>query len=154
VDERQVTVGEVTADELDALLSLYRHLPMPEGPAPPREDIEDAWREVLAMPRHHVLVHREEGRLIASCALQVVPNLRRGPRPYGVIENVVVEPAWRRRGLATRLLHAALERAWAYDCYKVMLQTGVDNPHTQHVYGRAGFQTDRKRAYEAFPPGT
>lgn len=41
----------------------------------------------------------EEGRLLATCNLSIIPNLTRGARPFARIENVVRPTAYRRQGL-------------------------------------------------------
>ena len=68
----------------------------------------------------------------------VIPNLTRGGAPYGLIENVVTDAARRGKGYATAILHAAAERAWAHDCYKIMLLTGSKEPATLRFYEKAG----------------
>jgi GNAT superfamily N-acetyltransferase len=89
--------------------------------------------------------------LVSTCALAVIPNLTRGCRPYGVIENVVTHASHRRRGYGTALLRAALARAWREGCYKVMLMTGRKDDETFHFYRSAGFDSDEKQAFVAMP---
>ena len=45
-----------------------------------------------------------DGGLVASCTLTLTPNLTRGCRPYGVIENVVTDVGFRKRGFAKAVL--------------------------------------------------
>lgn len=92
-----------------------------------------------------------EGRLVASCLLAIIPNLTRGGRPYGLIENVVTHADFRKRGLATGLLHHALEQAWRVRCYKVMLMTGRKDEATLRFYRQAGFVAGAKTAFVAYP---
>jgi GNAT superfamily N-acetyltransferase len=81
-----------------------------------------------------------------------VPNLTRGARPYGLIENVVTHPDWRGRGIGTAVLHHALNLAWDADCYKVMLLTGRTDEATLGFYERAGFAGGEKTGFVARPP--
>lgn len=62
-----------------------------------------------------------DGGLVASCTLTLTPNLTRGCRPYGVIENVVTDVGFRKRGFAKAVLEKALAFCWSSNCYKVML---------------------------------
>jgi GNAT superfamily N-acetyltransferase len=78
------------------------------------------------------------------------PNLTRGGRPYGWVENVVTHPDWRRMGIGKRLLHAALSAAWGARCYKVMLLTSREQTHA--FYESAGFTHRAKAAFVALPP--
>ena len=86
---------------------------------------------------------------MAACHLVVVPNLTRGAKPYGVIENVVTRSKHRRQGIGTRLLRHVLEEAWSLGCYKVMLMTGREDAHP--FYEKAGFKPGLKTAFVAKP---
>jgi GNAT superfamily N-acetyltransferase len=95
-----------------------------------------------------------DGRLVASCILVVVPNLTRGGRPFGVIENVVTHREYRRRGIGSELLHHALDLAWEAGCYKVMLLSGMHRVESHAFYESVGFQKGAKIGFEARPPDT
>jgi len=90
-------------------------------------------------------------KLVASCTLTVIPNLTRGCRPYGVIENVVTHADHRRQGHGRAVLNEALRQAWAEGCYKVMLLTGRKDEATLHFYESAGFDPSAKQAFIAKP---
>lgn len=82
-------------------------------------------------------------RIVASCTLVVVPNLTRGGKPYGLIENVVTHGDFRNRGFGRKLPDAASDAAWLADCYKVMLMTGSKRPETIRFYLRNGFEQSK-----------
>jgi GNAT superfamily N-acetyltransferase len=109
------------------------------------------WEEMLHNPGLHCLVVEDTGRLVASCTLVIIPNLTRGARPYGLIENVVTHVDYRRQGIATRLLQQALEIAWEAGCYKVMLLTGRKDEATLRFYEKAGFHRGEKTGFVATP---
>lgn len=146
-------VRYIRRDELDELLALYEHL-HEEGDLPPpdRGRLEGLWDAILADPRIHYFVGEFEGGLISSCTLDIVPNLTRGARPYGLVENVVTHAAYRRRGFATAVLREAQRVAWEQDCYKVMLLTGAKEEATLRFYQRAGFERGVKTGFIAHPP--
>lgn len=81
--------------------------------------------------------------MVASCTLVVVPNLARGGKPYGLIENVVTHGDFRNRGFGRKLLDAASDAAWLADYYKVMLMTGSKRPETIRFYLRSGFEQSK-----------
>ena len=81
-----------------------------------------------------------------------MPNLSRGARPYGVIENVVTDAGHRRSGLGRAVLEAALDQAWAADCYKVLLATGSRRESTLRFYEGVGFTRDAKTYFEIRRP--
>jgi GNAT superfamily N-acetyltransferase len=106
----------------------------------------------VADPRLYYVVAELEGQLVASCALTIVPNLTRGARPYGLIENVVTHAEYRRRGLGTAVLRHGCEVAWRAGCYKVMLLTGSRDPGVLGFYEAAGFLKDVKTGFIRYPP--
>lgn len=137
--------------DLDDLLALYEHLHASDAPRPARPVVEGVWRELVANTTYRYYGVFVEGSLVSSCTLTIVPNLTRGCRPYGLIENVVTHPAHRRRGYAKAILTEALEDSWAANCYKVMLLTGRMDEATFRFYESVGFDRKGKQAFVAKP---
>ncbi|MEN6517964.1 MAG: GNAT family N-acetyltransferase [Methanospirillum sp.] len=145
-----VTVREAPPSGLDAVYALYGdlHDDEPTDPA-----ALAAAREALsASPGAHLFVAEADGELVSSCVLFVLPNLSRGARPFGLVENVVTRRDRRNRGYATAVLGHALAFAWEEGCYKVMLLTGRSDPAVHVLYRRTGFLPGIKAGYVAYPP--
>lgn len=138
-------------DDLPGVLALYRQL-NPGDPVPEPSVAESAWTAILSSGLTTPFVADMAGRLVSSCTLAIVPNLSRGARPYGVIENVVTDAGHRRTGLGRAVLHAALDKAWSADCYKVLLATGSRRESTLRFYEGAGFERDAKTYFEIRRP--
>ena len=139
-------IREAVESDLNALLELYLHLhersvPDPAGP------VAAAWQSILRDPNHHVLLLEEEGRLVSSCVVVVIPNLTRNGRPYALVENVVTRQDCRRRGYAGMCLDEAKRIAREAGCYKIMLLTGSKDPSTHRFYQQAGYNSEDKTAY-------
>lgn len=134
--------------DLDGMLELYGYL-NPDDPRPSHGRAEAAWSALLASDLTSVFVAVAAGRPVSSCTLVIVPNLTRDARPYGLVENVVTHADHRRRGLGQAVLAAALDAAWAADCYKIMLATGSRQEATLRFYERAGFERGGKTFFEA-----
>ena len=135
--------------ELPALLELYRHLHATDTPLPTDAVLQQIWDEILRDPKLHYFVADLDGELVASCTLAIIPNLTRGARAYGLVENVVTHPTHRRKGIGTRLLQVALQTAWEKNCYKVMLLTGSKSEEIHRFYERAGFRRGIKTGFIA-----
>jgi GNAT superfamily N-acetyltransferase len=136
--------------DLAELLALYSHLHA-EDPPPGRTVAETVWRELLANPRYRYYGLYVDEQLVSTCNLTLVPNLTRGCRPYGLIENVVTHSGHRRKGYGRALLRHGLEEAWAAGCYKVMLLTGRKDEATLRFYEDVGFDRRAKEAFLAKP---
>ncbi|MEO6993919.1 MAG: GNAT family N-acetyltransferase, partial [Lacunisphaera sp.] len=141
--------------ELPELLGLYAML-HPDDPVfdPHGPEVQSHWHKILADPNLRYYVAEQEGKLVATCTLTIIPNLTRQLRPFGVIENVVTHPAYRRRGFATNVLRCALEDAWLNGCYKVMLASGSKEDATLRFYEKAGFLRGVKTGFVAYPHAT
>ena len=125
--------------DLEGLLALYQHL-NPSDEKISRELAASRLGEISQLPGSAVMLGLLGEVLVASCTLIVIPNLTRGGKPYGLIENVVTHAGYRGRGYGTSILHAAAKAAWDAGCYKVMLMTGSKQPSTLKFYENAGFE--------------
>ena len=106
---------------------------------------------IVASDALHLFVGAIDGELVATCYLNIIPNLSRSVSPYGIIENVVVDRERRTHGLGKKIVQHALAEAWAAGCYKVMLQTGSKRESTHNFYKSCGFQADQKFAFIVKP---
>lgn len=144
-------IRAIRLEELPQLLELYRHLHRADDALPERAIVDDVWKELMENPRYRYIGAFFDGALMSSCSLAVVPNLTRGARPYGVIENVVTHADHRNRGYGKAVVKQALGHAWSAGCYKVMLLTGRKDAGIRQFYESAGFKGDEKVAFVARP---
>ena len=138
----ELNIREAQSGDLPQLQQLYRHL-TPDDPICPADDALAILQRFLSYPGSAILIGEADGVLATSCTLVVIPNLTRGGRSYGLIENVVTHSDWRNRGFGRLILQAAAERAWAAGCYKVMLMTGSKKPSTLEFYRSVGFEQSK-----------
>ena len=118
----RLAIRAAKADDLAALSALYQHL-IPGDAAPEPDTARAILARFLAYPGSAIFLGELSGRLVSSCTLVVVPNLTRGGRPYGLVENVVTHADHRQQGHGQSLLRHATQAAWAAGCYKLMLLT-------------------------------
>ena len=96
---------------------------------------------------HHVIVAEEDGKIVSSCICVIIPNLTRGQRPYALIENVITDKDYRKRGLATACLSFAKDIAVRDNCTRLMLMTGSKEQSTLDFYERTGYDPNDKKAF-------
>ncbi|MGN0376976.1 MAG: GNAT family N-acetyltransferase [Suilimivivens sp.] len=77
----------------------------------------------------------------------IIPNLTHDQRPYALIENVITDESYRKRGLATACLNYAREIAVRENCYKMMLLTGSKKESTMKFYEQAGYNRNDKTGF-------
>ncbi|KAF0230658.1 MAG: hypothetical protein FD175_1418 [Beijerinckiaceae bacterium] len=133
--------------DLEAILRLYSQLSS-NNPDVPEVLAQKRFDKMLDMLGLYFGVGEIEGRVVTTAVLLLVPNLTRGARPFGVIENVVTDAAMRGNGFGKTLIQYLLERARYADAYKVMLMTGRTEDNVLHFYESCGFTRGTKTAFE------
>ena len=131
-----MTVREMTRADVEAVCRIEREcFSMPWSAADFARLIRD--RDSL------YLVAEEDGRVVGSCGVTNVSG-------DGEIDNVVVDEAYRNRGIATALLRETLKRGRAMGVKAFTLEVRVSNAAAIHVYENAGFVSEgiRPRFYE------
>jgi len=141
-----------TADtqDLPILLSLYRD--MHDHDEAGEEELLKAWTEIMENPAIFPFILEVNSVPVSSCMFILIPNLSRGARPFGIIENVVTGKEFRNKGYGTALISHVLELAWKKNCYKVMLLSGRKSEAVFRFYEQAGFVRGEKEGFIAYPP--
>ncbi|ADL52231.1 GNAT family N-acetyltransferase [Clostridium cellulovorans] len=140
-------VRKIRYDELQQLLMLYKQL-QPEDPdVSLSEKLEEAWTAIYNNPSYHYIVVEVEGNIVSSCNITIINNLTRNLRPYGLIENVVTDSNYRKKGYGKKVLSMAVDIAKDNNCYKVMLMTGSKKEETLRFYEEAGFERGIKTGF-------
>lgn len=141
------TVRQMTGGELDKLLTLYTFLHDHDDPVD-KKDQKAVWEQICTNSDFFTYFVIEEGdTFISTCNIAVIPNLTRGCRSFGVIENVITHPDYRGRGLARMVLERAIEYAKEKNCYKVMLLSSAERAAAHKLYEKVGFSGSAKKGY-------
>jgi GNAT superfamily N-acetyltransferase len=132
-------------EDYNQLLGLLRQL----NPADPETTAVEykVFEEIIESKNLNLIVAENDGYLLGSCYVNLIPNMTRGGRPYAVIENVITDSAHRSRGIGKALMRWALDLAWKENCYKVMLMSGRKDEVVHAFYKKCGFDSDEKQAY-------
>ncbi|MHC1548792.1 GNAT family N-acetyltransferase [Phyllobacterium sp. K27] len=138
----ELDIRTAAEDDLANVLELYRQL-HPDDPHLSPDSAVKIWRQLTGCRGSEIFIGLVDGKVVSTCTIVVVPNLTRGGLPYAVIENVVTNGQYRKKGFGHLLLKAAIAHAWTYRCYKVMLMTGSNNPGTLRFYTNAGFEQSK-----------
>jgi ribosomal protein S18 acetylase RimI-like enzyme len=98
------------------------------------------WLDALAPPGEGMapgFVWVEDGRIVGNASIRRISLHRRG----WLIGNVAVDPAWRRRGIARALMHAAIDMARRNRADWIVLQVRSDSVAARDLYLSMNFQT-------------
>ena len=139
------------ASDLEQLLGLFRASEV-SAIAEPTDRAERIWSAILAREGVAVFVSDAGARMAATCMLITAPNILRDGRGHGYLDNVVTHPEFRGQGHGRAVVEAALDEAWARDCYHVLLQSGRKEPRVHRFYQGCGFEAGVRVGYVARRP--
>jgi GNAT superfamily N-acetyltransferase len=132
------TAGTAALPQLVELLEILFTQEAELSPDPEKQ--RRALEIILADPsRAQVFVAREAGRVIAMAALHFTISTAEGGKVAG-LEDCVVHPEHRRKGVGEKLLAYVLEQARAEGVLRVILLTDGDNTRAQALYRKLGFK--------------
>ena len=143
-------IREAQLSDFNEVKRLYAQL-NPDDPIVTDGRDEPVFQTIVDSEHLHLFVGELDGRLVATCYVNFIPNMTRNVSPYCIIENVVTEQELRNQGLGKAIIKHALDFAWKQGCYKVMLQTGSKRESTHNFYKSCGFRADDKFAFVARP---
>jgi GNAT superfamily N-acetyltransferase len=145
----RLTVRAATEADLPRLLELLDQID--DSMYSKRDDAGQAarlsvFRNIAADPRQHLLVADDDGRIVGTVHLIVIPHLGRSCKPSGLLESMVVDEAYRRKGVGAALLREAQRLALEAGCYKLALSSNLARRGAHRFYSRLGW----KRSHYGF----
>jgi len=139
----KLIIRDVCESDLSSLKFLLSQL---RGYVPWEEDQEGKAQQILSdailNPLRSILIAESEGEPVGTADLTIVENLTRGLKPWGVIENIVVDKHCRSAGIGRELLEAATSVAANHGCYKVELISAAHRVIAHKLYEQAGFDAE------------
>ena len=144
-----LTVREAREADVPRVLELYRQLSLgPEDSSREPDPVgsREAFTAMAAHPGYHLLVAEEDGTVLGSAVVVVLPGFTHGNRPWAVVEYVVVDGAARGRGIGRALMERAADLARQAGCYKLMLNSNKQRPDAHRFYKSLGYE----QTHEAF----
>lgn len=139
-DGAQMTIRPMVPDDKDALLDFFRRIPQ-EDRFSLKEDVTDSkimerWTQTLDYSRVLPLLALLDGKIVGDGTLH---HRRAGARQHIGEVRVVVDPAYRNRGVGRGLLHKLIDIAGDKGLKKLMFEVVRDTEeaarHTAQVLG-------------------
>ena len=138
----KLTVRVAAQADLPRILELLDQID--ESMYPQRDDAGQAtrlsvFREIAADPRQHLLVAEVDGSIVGTVHLIVIHHFSRSCKPSGLLESMVVDEAYRRKGVGAALLREAQRLALGTGCYKLALSSNLARRGAHRFYSRLGW---------------
>ena len=142
-----IIIRELIPDDLTQLIDLYKQLDSNNI----NIDINNAKKIIEKSMKTEMikyLVAEDNGKIIASCYLVIIPNITNNCRSIGFIENVITDENYRGKGIGKNIIRKAIELSKNENCYKVILQSGMKRERAHTFYEKLGFDGESKKAFD------
>jgi len=139
----KLAVRAAVESDLPHVLALLDQ--MDDSMYPRRDDAGEAdrlsvFRQMAADPSQHLLVADVDGRVVGTVHLIVIPHFSRTCKPSGLLESMVVDEAYRRKGVGAALLREVQRLAREAGCYKLALSSNLARRGAHRFYSRLGWK--------------
>ncbi len=141
-----LTIRPAEEKDIPRLQELYQQLasePKKYVKAPVA-DCRRVLQEIQKNPNYTLFVAEDNGEVVGTTFLAILPGFAHTARSFAVIEYVVVDEKCRRTGVGKKLTEVCMEKAKAAGCYKVMLASSKFRTRAHKFYRAMGFQEDAK----------
>lgn len=135
-------VRAATEKDIPRILELYPQLSFNPGDykTPALEECKKVFAKMSKVPGYSLLVAEENGEVVGTTVLVILPGFAHGTSPFAVIEWVVVDEKLRSKGIGKLLMEYCLARAKEAGCYKVMLTSDKRRDRAHKFYRSLGFE--------------
>jgi ribosomal protein S18 acetylase RimI-like enzyme len=137
-----VTIRKATVKDIPRILELYPQLSFNPGDykTPALEDCKKVLAAAAKVPGYSLLVAEENGKVVGTTVLAILPGFAHSTSPFAVIEYVVVDEKRRSQGIGKIMMEYCLARAKEAGCYKVMLTSDKRRDRAHKFYRSLGFE--------------
>lgn len=136
----KIRIRNAVREDLPAVVGLLRHLDVGEDKDLSIRRARAIFERTRRYPLYRIYVAVAPDRsIVGTFALLIIDGLAHGGAPHGLVEDVVVNPQWRGRGIGNRMMRYAMQRCRAAGCYKMALSSHLSRSGTHGFYESLGF---------------
>jgi GNAT superfamily N-acetyltransferase len=137
-----IKIREAVEKDIPRLLELYQQLSFNPGDykKAPVADCRRILEQIREYPNASLLVAEEDGKVVGTTFLAILPGFAHKTAPFGVVEYVVVDETRRSKGIGKALMEYCKERAKEAGCYKIMLTSDKRRDRAHKFYRSIGFE--------------
>ena len=136
----QATVRRAAPQDVARVLELCRLLSVGDEPELSEQAARQRLRATADDPDHAVYVAESDGRILGTFALVFVAGLAHAGRPFGIVEDVAVDPCAQGQGVGRRMMRFAMDRCAERGCYKLALSSRLSRGPAHRFYESLGFE--------------
>lgn len=126
-------------EELGQIIALYNMI-WPKGSAPLSRKVgENIFHHVREHPDDEMYVAEHKGRLVGTFTL-LLRKARDGTKEC-VVENIVIHPKYRRRGIGSRIVDFVTEHCREIGCPRLTITSREKSDESRAFYDALGFES-------------
>jgi len=137
----QVIIREAEAEDLAALLVLYRQLNnQSDEKGFSLKQAEAIYLRIGNYPDYSIYLAEWKQQVVGTFALLIMDSLGHGGVPAAVLEDVVVSEAHRGLGIGQQMMTLATALAREKGCSKFFFSSGIERTQAHQFYANLGFK--------------
>lgn len=99
----------------------------------------DSFQKVLQSSSNYILVTEENNQIIGLAAFSV-RNVVRYPKPIAELDEMYVDPSFRKHGVGRKLMEAVEYKARKLNCYRVYIESQYKHKEGHKFYEALGYK--------------
>jgi GNAT superfamily N-acetyltransferase len=135
-----VSIRQATEADLEAILILYRQPDLDNDCLLSLPEASLVFDRIQQYPNYHLYVAELEHKIVGTFALLIMDNLIHLGSPSGIVEAVAVEPTSQGKGVGKAMMHFAIAKCRAANCYKLTLSANLKRQNAHAFYESLGFE--------------
>lgn len=136
----KIEIYKATGRDLPLILKLYAHLGMDDGSILTLKEAKTIFNRMKTYPDYKLYIALANKEVIGTFALIIMDNLGHKGAPSGIVEDVVVHPEWRGKGVGKKMMQFAMEQCKERGCYKMALSSNIKREDAHRFYESLGFK--------------
>lgn len=141
------TVERISSNELEKLSMLYYQLDEMESNL---KKMKNAFLNIENNPDYYLLGVKFGKELVGTAMAIICYDLYCECKPFMVIENVIVDKEYQRKGYGTILFNEIESIAKTRDCYFIMLLSNRKRNNSHRFYRKLGYVSDDNLAFKKY----
>jgi N-acetylglutamate synthase-like GNAT family acetyltransferase len=140
-------IREAERTDRDQIFRLYRML----VPNSKRMNVLEEQIEKIRMdPNNFLLVYDEGGKILGTLTLNICLQALHGLRPFGVVENIIVDENHRSQNIGRKLIQYVEEYCKSIDCHKIMLLSNLIRQRAHQFFEREGYNGSISKGFKKY----
>lgn len=131
-----ISIRRCEIEDLPSVYALYRQLHREDTTS--LVDMEKVFWSMREYPECNLMVVGTRSGILGTFVLYVLPNMTHFGRSAAIIENIVVDEAYRGKGIGRAMLEYSCNYAKARNCYKLSLTSNAKREDAHEFYRRCG----------------